>query len=225
MSDLVTTIMRGTVRGSHDISESLMGDMYMSEDEAREFIIARDGDSIAKHDIVDEDTGEVYIEEGQPYNTSPWNPDHRVNKRRAEKDKQYGVRAGVPQYCDGCDRLEKDCVCGQEPEEEWMTREEAQEAYFKAVREFAAGGEDFMADNPGLEPNESYALDMAENFFYMYPDWMKWAEALGEKKSWMKSYIADMIWERMVSHSVKDEARSLIGTLVRESVRSSLRRR
>jgi hypothetical protein len=55
----IDTTDLGFNEGRSRVKESLMGDRYMSEDEAREFIGSMDGDAVTDATSSDEETGEV----------------------------------------------------------------------------------------------------------------------------------------------------------------------
>lgn len=190
------------------VTESLMGDRYMSEDEAREFIGNCDGDRVSDVDIIDEETGEVYLRAGDDFRTSPWNPDHRIDPKRAQSDRVYAHRANVPWHCPDCDarvRLGDDHTCIEDEVDTWESEREsryqakslAEKEYHKAVAEFCEQWEDAINDlGPDLTPEEA-APDAAEGFFWQFPKWEEWAHHLGMSRMTMKEVIADYVYDAM----------------------------
>lgn len=167
---------------------------YVSEEEAKDEILNTDGDTVAGYDLIDEDTGEIYLKAGESFNLSPWNPDHRLDKRRAAKDETYAKRGGVWDEYFGEDEDDAD-------EDDWFeaqrTRKQGlEDAYRAAVKEFSEQFSDFMEESPDISPEDA-APDLADNFFHEYPEWRDWAQALQMSRTHMKEAIADYVYDAM----------------------------
>jgi len=74
----------------------------------------------------------------------------------------------------------------------------ARKQYEKAVKTFADNSMDFKRDreydlgDEEFVPSD-YASDMADGFFFEYPQWKQWASKLGLSRRSVKEYVADMI--------------------------------
>jgi len=174
--------------------ESRSHERYMSEADAKELIASHDGDDVASYDIIDEETNEVFLEEGQPFHTSPLSPEHVPDDKRAIHDEQYARRVGMWDEIYGDDIDDDDDV-----DEKETSRAE----YEAAVKEFCDGFTGFADDAGDSYDSESTdvaadaAADGAEGFFAVYPDWRRWAFDLGMTRVEMKDAIADLAYEAM----------------------------
>ncbi len=160
---------------------------YVSEDEAKEIISNADGDAVSKQDIIDEDTGEIYISAGDSFNKSPWNSDYVAPKRGPKR----GPIVDEPE--------------DEEPEEDWfeadrIRRKGLEDAYRAAVKEFAEQFTSFQEESPDITPEDA-ASDVAENFFHEYPEWRDWATALQMSRTAMKEAITDYVYDAMMKGS------------------------
>lgn len=206
---MLFTVMRTTVKALKRLirEASIAQEKYMTEDDAEQYIAARDGDTIAKFDIIDEESDEVYIRQDDPFNTSPFNPDHRVDMLRCEKDKKYAERTG---NLDTWEEMNADPE-EEEPydweaeedkrrEDEDARQERAQQEYEKAVEEFAESMSEAHLDYPDQDP-QNICYDLADSFFWHHPDeWEEWASALGRSRSSIKEELADRIYDAMLRH-------------------------
>jgi len=165
----------------------------MSRDEAIEYISAQDGEDYTPYDIVDEETGEVYLEKGDMFNSSAFHPEHKPGNKRAKKN--FG-RPGAPYYC-------KDCYEDLGPggiEDHVCKGESVSDAYIdyhNALREFGNNWTDYT-EEAGLEPSD-VAFDAAEGFFTQYPEWTQWAECLDMTRAAIKADVADYVYDAMAS--------------------------
>ncbi len=171
---------------------------YVSEEEAKELVLDTDGDTIAGYDVIDEDTGEIYLKAGETFDVSPWSPDHKLNKKRATKDETYARRAGVWDVFFGEEEPEPDDA------EDWFEGEQTrirtlEDAYHAAVKDYASNWLSFARESPDTDPQDA-APDAAEGFFAEYPEWRDWAQALRMKRSDMKGAIADYIHDAMTAN-------------------------
>jgi hypothetical protein len=184
------------------IREALMDDMYMSEDDAKQFILSQDGDEVTDVDIIDEETGEVYLKAGDDFCQSPWSPDHKLDKKRADKDETYAERAGVWQDYFGPGSANYDEEDDDYEADSWdryqKGREADRQAWYAAVEEFAGQYTDFKQEVPDVSPEDA-AGDVSDNFFLFYPDWQTWARSLEMNKQSMKEALVDYVYEAMIS--------------------------
>lgn len=186
------------------VSEAFSEERYMSEDEAQKFILDMDGDEVTQEDIIDEETGEIYLKAGDAFNVSPWNPDHRIDKRRAENDEGYAHRVGVWDEYHGEDddyweRLDREEEEGRERKH--AEDAQAEEAYHAAVTEWAEGMRGLWADysygHPDLHPQD-IAFDLADSFFHTHSEWKNWARVMRMTKQQFKESLADYAYDAMM---------------------------
>lgn len=185
------------------VDESVMGDKYMSAEDAQEYIESMDGDEVTEVDIVDEDSGEVYLSAGDEFRKSPWNVDHKADKQRALEDPTYAKRFGLPYECPECGEdvypEEYDIHSKRCGKTETFDDEPQEDDYNKlvtAVEEFAENwlGMSGELDAQGLSAEDA-AQDAYVNFFYDYPDWKKWASAAGMTKADVMSLVTDLVYD------------------------------
>lgn len=163
------------------LNESLMGDMYMSADEAAEFISSMDPDEIAEHDIIDEDTGEVYINAGDDYRSSNLHPDNKAAEKESQDQEDFF------------------------PDED-LYPEEHRDDLNTMIKEFAAQYTDYVEETSGddfsVSPEDA-APDLADNFFWEHPEWKDAARALGLTKQTVKEIVTDEIYDAMLKGARK----------------------
>jgi hypothetical protein len=149
---------------------------YMTKNQILDLLDHSDPHDVAEFDYVDVDTGEVYVEKGQTFGDSNLHPWKKFDKLLV-KSPQLGVNNNdeiplklVGKYGDSFEHVELD--------------------YRKAIDEFAANyGSDFPSD---IDVTDS-AWDIADNFFFEYPDWKMWSEVLMISKEEMKSAAAESL--------------------------------
>lgn len=199
--------IRGSSRGGR------AHEKYLSQDDAEKLIASRDGDDVASFDVIDETSGEVYVEAGQPFNVSPFSPDHKIDKMRAERDEEYAKRVDL------WDEFHK-----PEPEEDddWEDpRAVAEREYREALEEFCSNyigfAEDHAADygDSASDPSD-IAPDAASGFFSEYTQWRSWARAMQMSRSDMQAMIADHVYEAMMKKT--NESVKLLAALLSEAV-------
>lgn len=178
-----------------NLCEAFEGDdLYLTQDDAIDMISNIDGDEVTDQNIIDEETFEVYLKAGQSFHESPWSPDHKLDARKAEKDEEYANRAGA-----GQSYWSKESLDEPEDDDEWATSQHnAADTLNKLAKEYAENWTHFRAENSDLDPDAA-APDAAEGFFDQYPDWKEWARALGMSKFDVKSYVADEVYEAMLT--------------------------
>lgn len=177
---------------------------YVTEADAEEMIVAADGDAVAPYDIIDEESGEVYLKAGDSYNESPFSPEHRVDRKRAERDEAYAKRVGLWDELFKPDEDEDD----EEDYFDMLAREEeeAQEEWREACKEYAANwrgwayehAEEYGPDTDPDQAAQGSASDAADGFFHEYSDWRRWASRLKMTRSSMKEAVADFVYEAMM---------------------------
>lgn len=157
------------------VSEGLEGMKEMTGEEAAAFIAAKDPNDTAEQDIIDVDTGEVYVEKGQAYGSSYLHPNKTPKKMslRLSDDSDD-------------DEIMSDIARSKDVHAELTS----------ALEEFAAGWEGFSADISDVDP-QSAAADAALSFFHMYPQWKDWAGSLGMSKADIQRAAADYAYEAM----------------------------
>lgn len=171
------------------VREAIGSDHYMGEEEARQHIMDMDGDEIVDTDIVDEQSGEIYLKQGDSYDESPWSPDHKVNTRRAGRDEVYAQRAGVWKEYHAEDG---------ELDNEVDEIETARKAYRQALHDFTSSLTNFADDSPEMNPAD-VSYDIADNFFREYPEWRVWAKILDIEPHFFRDNIADYAYDAMTS--------------------------
>lgn len=138
-----------------------------------------DPDTVAEKDYVDSDTGEIYLEKGQQAKKSRLHPDWvRTSKLRSWE-------AEGPDEDDDDEAIEFD------------PRETAQREFDAAVKSFAESCKDYDAKDE--YEVEQIVPDLAESFFVQNPLWRSWCRWLDMNRADMKSYVADMAHEAMIS--------------------------
>lgn len=78
----------------------------------------------------------------------------------------------------------------------------AEKKFQAAVAKFAKNWRGFMLDMPDVLPEDA-APDVAESFFFDYPEWKEWAAAMSDynypmSKTTMKEIIADRVYDEML---------------------------
>lgn len=177
---------------------------YVPGADAEEMIASADGDAIVPYDIIDEETGEVYLKAGDAYNESPFSPDHRVDRQRAQRDEEYAKRVGL------WDELHKPDEDDDDEEDYFdkLDREEreAQEEWREACKEYATNWQGWAYEHveeygEDVDPDQAAqgsASDAADGFFHEYADWRRWARAMRMSRTDMKEAIADFVYDAMM---------------------------
>jgi hypothetical protein len=157
--------------------EGLGDDVMLPRREILDLIAAMDPEEVAGGEYVDEDTGEVLLARGQKAGSSYVHPDYKHVKRPSR-------------YMD------------DEPDYEGVEPTgNVQNQYQTAIEMYAADFEGEKFDDP-----EGAAIDAAESFFVLNPEWKMWAKALGLTKSDMKSQVADLIHTNLIGENLQLEA-------------------
>lgn len=157
--------------------EGLGDDVYLPRRELLDLIAAMDPEEVAGGEYVDEDTGEVFLARGQKAGSSYVHPDYKHVKRPSR-------------YMD------------DEPDYEGVEPTgNVQNQYQTAIEMFAADFEGEKFDDP-----EGAAMDAAEGFFVLNPEWKMWGPALGLTKSDMKSHVAELIHSNLMGENLQLEA-------------------
>jgi hypothetical protein len=157
--------------------EGLGDDVYLPRRELLDLIAAMDPEEVAGGEYVDEDTGEVLLGRGQKAGSSYVHPDYKHVKRPSR-------------YMD------------DEPDYEGVEPTgNVQNQYQTAIEMFAA---DFVGEK--FDDPEGAAMDAAESFFVLNPEWKMWGPALGLTKADIKSQVADLIHANLVGEGLQLEA-------------------
>lgn len=152
--------------------------MWGSKKDLDHSISAMDPKTLATHDYVDEDTGEIYLEKGQPAEKSVLHPDHVAPVNRWS----------LP---DESDEVEEEV-------DDFDQRDSARREFEDAIKEFAANSASYTMDNSDVDPMD-VASDMAESFFHQFPQWKMWAQVLSMTRQDIKSAASEAAYEVMIS--------------------------
>lgn len=156
--------------------EGLRDDVMLPRRELLDLIAAMDPEEIASGEYVDEDTGEVLLARGQKAGSSYVHPDYKHVKRPSR-------------YMD------------DEPDYEGVEPTgNVQNQYQTAIEMFAADFEGEKFDDP-----EGAAMDAADSFFVLNPEWKMWGPALGLTKADMKSQVAELIYSNLMGEGLQLE--------------------
>lgn len=159
------------------LREGLSDDVYLPREEVIALIAEMDPEEVAGAEYIDEDSGEVLLAPGQKAGSSYVHPDYKHVKRPSR-------------YMD------------DEPDYEGVEPTgNVQNQYQTAIEMFAADFEGEKFDNP-----EGAAMDAAEGFFVLNPEWKMWGPALGLTKSDMKSHVAELIHSNLMGENLQLEA-------------------
>lgn len=165
------------------------GDSFWgTEQELDRSVSAMDPDTVADHDYVDSDTGEVVLSRGELARKCRFHPQYLLDRQEKAKERQARLDAEEAQW-----ELE-DAEYEREEEEH---KRQARIDLDAAVAKFAESCKDYMIDNPDVDPSDIVS-DIAESFFFQNPDWVSWAGLLGMSRRSIKSYVADMAYEAMM---------------------------
>lgn len=153
--------------------------------ELEPLIAALAPDDVADDDYVDSDSGEIYLEKDRKARTSQLHPqyvkDHQA-KRKARSDAREQELAALD----------------KEDEVDWEASQSSARSEFEmALQEYVGGwisADIDERDVPGV------ASDAADNFFYLYPEWNRWAALLNMNKRDIKEAIVDYIHDALVTH-------------------------
>jgi hypothetical protein len=160
------------------VSEGASGTREMSHDDAITFIASQPADETVPQDIMDPETGEIYIEAGKTYGDSYHHPDFKASpKPSAFRD------------------YDEDDEEHAEDEEQ-----DPHDQFNDALKEFSKNFFDMgmNLEELGASPEDA-AHDLGANFFHDYPQWKKWANALGMSKAEVQSAAAEAAYEALTS--------------------------
>ena len=156
------------------VSEGTEAYREMSHDDALAFIASKPAAETAQQDIVDAETGEIYIEAGKAYGDSYHHPEHKLVPRH------------MPWLAD--DDADLDAAEESDPQAEFQA----------ALEEFTANMKGMGLGDLDASP-EDVASDLALNFFHDYPQWKEWTTALGMTKAEIQSAAAEAAYEALIS--------------------------
>ncbi len=180
------------------ISEALRDEgnvVWGTEEELDQAISHMDPDTVSEKDYTDSDTGEIHLLKGRAARTSRLHPQYAKDVEAKNAAREAALNAEEEQW--------------EREDAEWQAeldaklekdREQARADFESAVKNFAESAKGYSADLTNDDVTAAdVAPDMAENFFYQYPDWKRWARFLDMDRTDMKSYVADMAYEAMIS--------------------------
>lgn len=172
------------------------GALFGSLEDLDHSISAMDPDTLATHDYVDADTGEIYLEKGRASRTSSLHPEYTKDHaaKRAARNAEWEAEEATYAKEDEDWENEKE-----------RARSEAEVAWVAALAEYAGNWTDYkvsMGNEYDDEAVQGFVGDAAEGFFSHYPDWKRWAIELGMKKHDMKSAIVDYVYETITTGQV-----------------------
>lgn len=164
------------------VRDSLLREyIEMDELEASRFIASKASSDIAADDIVDEETGEIYIEKGKPYGSSILHPDEagRAEEYRAKRFSDLDAEDDDGDF---------------DPYDDGSNPQAELEAL---IRDFASTWEDSgILDDLGSSASD-IAHDAAESFFWQNQDWKKLADAVGINKGDLYGWVADEVYSAL----------------------------
>lgn len=179
------------------VSEGIQDPKEMSATDAAQFISSQPGDTSSPSDIIDAETGEIYLTAGELYGSSDLHPDADVRyadfaaKSAAESDEEEKQWAAEDAQWDD-----------QKQSESGSAREE----YDAAVQDFASGFSNYAGDygissEDIADSAQDVASDAALGFFHAYPEWDTWARKLHLSKQDIQSACAGEIAEVIAKHT------------------------
>lgn len=165
---------------------------YMSRADAEELIASMDSDAVARYDIIDEESGEIYVNAGDSFGESQLSPYHKP-----KPSKHIRSRFKPADDIDDDDESVTDMLAREESE--------ARAAWEAALREYADNwrgwayehAEEYGLDDPGAAAQDS-ASDAADGFFSQNDDWRDWARKLRLSRSEMKAAVGDYVYDAMM---------------------------
>jgi len=146
----------------------------LSPDEAREKLSTLSPEDITDEDWGDADTGEIYLQPGDRYGKHPLHPDYSPPTRKLSRS-----------FEDSEDNKE-------------FSENSAQNKWNKAAQEYAESWTDYSGSEEDDEL-QGAAVDAAQGFFSLHPEWKSWSVELGMSKSDMMSAMSDFIYDAMIS--------------------------
>lgn len=164
--------------------------------ELERIIAAMDPNEESTEDYVDADTGEIVLEKGKKARTSPLHPQNVIDHQEKRKARDAEWERQEAEWA----KEDEEYEASKE-----RARQESQEAFDKAVRDYASNWTDFrqsMGDEWDDDMGQSAAMDAAPGFFHQYPEWKRWAAELGMQKEDIRSMIADFVYEAITTGRV-----------------------
>lgn len=152
--------------------------LEMTPSEAEAFIASKDLGEIVEQDIIDSETGEIYVEAGKTYSDAYIHPQHS----RKTPASNAGIYAD-----DDDDEIMSDISRSKDVHAEFTA----------ALEEFASNYEGFSKDVSDVDPQDA-ASDIGLNFFHSYPQWKEWARVLDLTKADIQSAAAEYAYEAML---------------------------
>lgn len=128
------------------------------------------GSDIADEDVVEDETGEVFLSAGDRYDRSELHPQYVRKNKNVLSDEEIEV-------IDSSSDM---------PDDE-VSSETAFDELDAAMQEFAMNFEGDTQIEPGDIP------DCAQEFFANYPNWRAWATATGMSQREIKDAVSDAI--------------------------------
>lgn len=188
---------QNTIRIKHSmlrklIKEAIAEEQFMSVDDAIDFISSKSASEVAPHDIVDEDSGEVYVEAGQTYGSSVLHPDFKAKLQQKQATK----------------RAEYEALEAEDERASASESSDASEEFDSALTEFSDAWRGYNADiytmygdDEGNTSPEAAAQDVADDFFGDYPQWKTWAQQLDMSREDIRSAVVDRVYDAMMHAS------------------------
>lgn len=156
-------------------------DVYAPHSEVVAMIAGLDPDEVSDSDYVADDSGEVLLAAGQKAGSSPYHPSYK-NVRKPSW------------YMDDHDHDEdEDDVQAQ--------YQDVQAQYQTAIEEYAADFQGEKYDDP-----EGAAMDAAQGFFAIHPEWKTWSQELDLSKKVMTDAIQDLVYSSIMGEGLQLEA-------------------
>jgi hypothetical protein len=153
----------------------------LSPEEAREKLSSLPSGDITDEEWVDADSGEIYLNPGDSYGKHPLHPEFISPTRQ---------RSNID--------LDDDEVSDSSAHNKWTTAVQEYVENWTDYGSNAAPGEDeLQMDDEG--DLQGVAMDAADSFFSLYPQWKGWSVEMGMSRSEMKSAISEFIYTAMIT--------------------------
>jgi len=176
------------------VSEGIQDPKEMTALDAAKFISSQSGDTSSPSDIIDSETGEIYLTAGELYGSSDLHPDADIRYADLQAKSAAAEEEEEKQWTDETDKWDS---------EKPGYLEFAEREYLLAVHDFASEFSSWSSDidpSEKLDAAQDVAPDAALSFFYRYPEWTVWARQLHLSKKDIQSAVAEAIHEVIITN-------------------------
>jgi len=175
-----------------EVASASTGMIEQPLEQLRQTISAMSPGDVATTEYVDSDSGEIYLSKGDLARDSALHPQYAED--RAELSR-YRKKWSDELASDTAEDIDYDET---EDEDEQLGTASLYEEFQETVREFASNWSEYAEESPEDLAPEHAAHDAALGFFSDYPDWRKWADAVGMTKSEMHAAVQDSVYAAML---------------------------